>query len=1018
MQNCLRLIVCSACALLVASSSAFSAEDRITFDLNAPTGTADHKASGMLGGFDRGAPESTLIQPLKLQFARFSQSTQLPLDPPFSLYDRATTLGIPNVVLILSDAVKSTDPTLSDPAGWRTHWGSQTSALASSAVTLGKNFIWDIYNEPDKKIAVTAVSATLCGPPATNPTMTMTDYNDWYAVWDEAWNAIRTAQPGAKITGPSYSTYDETQLKAFIDHCATAHTMPDTINWHFGTIANYKTNADTIRAYAASYGYTVGVVVGEAISSGTDRNLDPGLAVTLFANAERADINVLHAAWTATPVAGIAQAYVPHLTSLLTPDTMLPRGAWWSYKSYGDMSGSIITADRTSSPNLDGLVSFDATAHSAIALVGTMDKSSYTGGTGKVKFTNLLATTGLMDGNGYTHVKVERIPLTEQELTAMPLIDEGDWKPSAGGSLEVPFNVSSGREAIKVTLSLPAVAAPSRPAGGVEAESLTASVNAGQTIAVVGDSGCSGAKFSKASLAAVGDWVQYSFSVPASGLYWVNLGYKADPSRAIVQASIDGTSLGGVIDESTSLAGYPDAGLGACSLSAGTHVLRLTVTGKSATSSGYTTALDYYRLTPLNPIEGENLVTTTSAGDSAGYLADTGASGGALKLCNLNAVGDYVEFSVTVPAPGLYSIGSAIKRFTSRGIFQVKVDGVAKGAPVDGYSSSPVFNLYANGFVTFDTAGTHTIRLEITGKNAASTGYTIGLDYFVLTPASLDIVAQADQLSVTASTGATIATPAYFNTRGGTYSKVTLASSGDTASYAFTVPDTGSYFLAVRYVSDPDGGQFQMNLDGTDVFSPIDTYAYSAGCNEVGIGTFSLTAGSAHTLTFRAVGTNTCSMMYAIGVDTLRATRVAATYRREAEALPVAVSGGSWSVATDPAPASGFYVDANIGVGDNVAFQFDPVPAGVYRLETGFLAATQQGRFTAQADGFTVGRARTAVYSTMPLIRDGNDANTDFGSFVLPNPESPVFSYVCVFTSPGTHIGIDYLLLTKYERDR
>jgi hypothetical protein len=140
--------------------------------------------------------------------------------------------------------------------------------------------------------------------------------------------------------------------------------------------------------------------------------------------------------------------------------------------------------------------------------------------------------------------------------------------------------------------------------------------------------------------------------------------------------------------------------------------------------------------------------------------------------------------------------------------------------------------------------------------------------------------------------------------------------------------------------------------------------------------------------------------------------------RREAELLPTAVSNGTWSIVAAPPPASGSYVDADIGLGDYVSFQFDPLSAGAYRLETGFLAATDRGRFVALVDGFTVGRTRTAVYNTTPLIRDGNDANTDFGSFVLSSAGAFSFSYLTAFESPGTRVGIDYILLTKYERDR
>lgn len=996
--------------------TAFAVEDRITFDLSAPGAAFDHKASGLLGGFDRGVPATSLMQPLKLHAVRLSQSTQLPEEDPFSLHPRASALGVSEIVLVVSDAVKCTNPTFSDIANWRTHWVSQVTDLALRAVGEGKTFTWDIYNEPDKKIGVTATPAVPCGAPASNPTMTMVDYNDWFSVWDDAYNAIRSVIPSARITGPGYSGYDETKLKAFITHCAANNTMPDCINWHFGTIANYEANAATIRNFAASYGYTVEVMIAEAISAGTDRNLDPGLAVALFANAERADISALHAAWTASPVAGLPQLYVPHLSGLLTPDTLLPRGAWWSYKSYGDMSGHLLTADLVASANLDALASFDSSAKQVIALVGTKDKTAYTGGTGKVKFTNVTPGTGLIDANGYTHVKVERIPLSESELTALPLIAEGDFKPSAAGWLEVPFSVSSGKEAVKITLSLPTVAAPSRLSNRVEGESLSATAISGRTVGVLSDSPSSGSAFSKATLGAVNDWVQYAITVPASGHYWLNIGYKADPSRAIVQASIDGNNLGSVIDESTNNFGYPEASVGLCYLTAGSHDLRLTVTGKSATATGYTVSLDYYRLTRIDSIEGESLTLTPSPGDSAGTLGDAIASGGSLVLCNLNAVGDYTDFSVFVPAPGLYSLKSAVKTFSSRGMFQLSVDGIAQGPVVDGYSgTTPAIKVSSHGFVTFSTPGFHPIRLSITGKNPASSGYTIGLDYFSLTPTSLATVTLADQTPL-ATTGS-VTTPAYFNARGGSYSKVALAGVGATASYDFTVPEDGSYFLTIRHLTNPDGGRFQMAIDGVGIYSEIDTYSYTTGSVETGIGVRTLTEGT-HTLTFTATGQAGCSSGYTLGLDAVRASRIESQMKYEAEILPANVSAGSWATASEPGASAGSYVEATIGLGDDLSILFPTVQAGAYRLEVGFRAATDRGRFTTMVNGFTVGRTRTAVYSSTPLMRASDDPNTDFGSFELSAAASPVLSFICQFASPGTNIGIDYISLIKYARDR
>ena len=1012
------------CALFSLPCIVLASEDHITFDLASAGTPVDHKGSGMLCGIERGTPDDSMLTPLKLHGVRLSQATELPEENPFDLYTRANGLGVQDVVLIVSDAVKCTNPTLNDPTNWENYWVSQVTSLATQAAAQGKTFVWDIYNEPDKKIGATATSGTPCGTPSTTPIMPMASNSDWYNVWDEAYNAIRSALPSAQITGPSYSTYNQAAIEAFIDHCASANTMPDIINWHFGTISSYSTEANTIRAYAAGKGYTVSIMIGEAIASGTDLNLDPGEAVTLFANAERANIRTLHASWTATPVAGIQQAFFPHLDGLLTPDTLLPRGAWWSYESYGEMSGVTLTADLTSSPDLDGLASLDVSAHRAIALVGTTNKSSYTSGAGKVKFTDVVSTTGLVDGNGYVHVKVERIPLTENELTVPQLESEGDFKPSSGGSLEVPFTVSTSRESAKVTLSLPTVPSPSRPSNLIEGETLPVTVSSGRSVTNLSDSGASAGLFSKAALTTVGDWVQYTFTAPAAATYQINIGYKADPSRGILAASVDSTALGASLDQSTSYAGYPDVGLGSLALSAGTHTLTLTVQGKSSTSTGYTAALDYLRLTPLTPIEAESLTPTLSPGDTYSTNSDSAASGGKLSIYNLNAIGDYVDLSINVPEPGLYEVLSTLKTFTSRGIYQLSIDGVPLGAPVDGYSSRAAYATFSQGITTIATAGMHDFRMTVVGQNPSSTGETIGLDCLTLTPTSLDTITLGTQASPTASSGATLSTASYSNARGGAYSKVDLYSLGDKAHYTFSVPETGFYFLSMRYASGPDGGQFQMDVDGTSLYSAIDTDNYQVAITELGIGSLQLSQGT-HTLTFTAVGQSGCSTGLTIGVDAIRASRLdpatpsVAVRKSEAESASPSVTSGSYSIVANSAASGGAYVAAfPTNLGDSVSFQFSSLPGGVYRLETGFRSAPGQARFTAVHDTYSIGKLSNGLNNPTELFRGANDPDTDFGSFILSGPESPVFTYKEETNAGGSEIDIDYLSLVKYTRDR
>ena len=59
---------------------------------------------------------------------------------------------------------------------------------------------------------------------------------------------------------------------------------------------------------------------------------------------------------------------------------------------------------------------------------------------------------------------------------------------------------------------------------------------------------------------------------------------------------------------------------------------------------------------------------------------------------------------------------------------------VDHGAAWDNYSATPVYTANDIGTVTFGSSGTKYFRFTITGKNASSSSYKIGLDYIRLIP--------------------------------------------------------------------------------------------------------------------------------------------------------------------------------------------------------------------------------------------------------------------------------------------
>ncbi|HTB80804.1 MAG TPA: chitobiase/beta-hexosaminidase C-terminal domain-containing protein [Opitutaceae bacterium] len=127
--------------------------------------------------------------------------------------------------------------------------------------------------------------------------------------------------------------------------------------------------------------------------------------------------------------------------------------------------------------------------------------------------------------------------------------------------------------------------------------------------------------------------------------------------------------------------------------------------------------------------EAESL-TYTPNGATASVQTDVNSSGGKWIELAGNSVGDYINFAIPSVAAGTYQLQMEWKGNTTRGILQLSVDGTNVGGTVDQYSAAQSYPTSTFGNVTFSSAGTHTIRLTVTGKNSASGNYQLSADKF------------------------------------------------------------------------------------------------------------------------------------------------------------------------------------------------------------------------------------------------------------------------------------------------
>jgi hypothetical protein len=99
-------------------------------------------------------------------------------------------------------------------------------------------------------------------------------------------------------------------------------------------------------------------------------------------------------------------------------------------------------------------------------------------------------------------------------------------------------------------------------------------------------------------------------------------------------------------------------------------------------------------------------------------------------------IGDSVTFTVNVATAGIYDIQLSSKELNTRGMFQLSINGTAVGSPQDEYanSGSGVYVIHDLGNFNFTAPGNYPFKFAVSGKNAASSAYSIDFDDITLTP--------------------------------------------------------------------------------------------------------------------------------------------------------------------------------------------------------------------------------------------------------------------------------------------
>jgi hypothetical protein len=138
-------------------------------------------------------------------------------------------------------------------------------------------------------------------------------------------------------------------------------------------------------------------------------------------------------------------------------------------------------------------------------------------------------------------------------------------------------------------------------------------------------------------------------------------------------------------------------------------------------------------------LEVESLAVAAKSSDTHVNVTDNGYSTTLARNLQSNAANDFVTYTVPVFQTGTYNVKVKVRKNNNRGKFQLAVSSNPTGPWTNIGSVQDLYNP-SSSFVELNvsnsaslSAGTRYFRFFVTGKNAASFGYQLFLDYIKLT---------------------------------------------------------------------------------------------------------------------------------------------------------------------------------------------------------------------------------------------------------------------------------------------
>lgn len=226
------------------------------------------------------------------------------------------------------------------------------------------------------------------------------------------------------------------------------------------------------------------------------------------------------------------------------------------------------------------------------------------------------------------------------------------------------------------------------------------------------------------------------------------------------------------------------------------YSFKVRTVGKDSAVSEFSESIIVSTLSGKLVYEFESLPGVTNTGEAPALMENSQFSAGLLANYPANEIGDFVEFPFSA-TKGYYELGLRAEKSSEGGIVKILIDGKPVTQTLDLYDIEELTDTVVTLPIALEDKAEHTIRFEVTDKNANSTGYSLGLDAMYLSASALDTYEPND----TPETATVMNVSQLYESY--------ISSATDQDFYKFAAGQGNTYFLTLL---TPNGANYKLDM--------------------------------------------------------------------------------------------------------------------------------------------------------------------------------------------------------------